>query len=143
MRPDPRDEGERWLRQARRDVDDARYNQAGGRYHLACFLAQQAAEKALKGYLYAQGEDRAWGHSVADLARQAAEYDARFEALISVGGGLDRHYIPTRYPNGLPGGIPAEAFDADDAEKALRQSQYIISQIVEILGGLAEGGSAV
>ena len=106
-------------------------------------MAQQAAEKALKGYLYAQGEDRAWGHSVADLARQAAEYDARFEALVSVGGGLDRHYIPTRYPNGLPGGIPAEAFDADDAEKALRQVQYIIRQVVEILGGLAEGGSVV
>ncbi|HUV91405.1 MAG TPA: hypothetical protein VMY80_17260 [Anaerolineae bacterium] len=37
----------------------------------------------------------------------------------------------------------AEAFDADDAEKALRQAQYVIRQVVEILGELAEGGSAV
>jgi HEPN domain-containing protein len=73
---------------------------------------------------------------VADLARQCAEYDARFEALIGVGGGLDRHYIPTRYPNGLPGGIPAEAFDADDAEKALRQAQLIIQQVVDFLEGM-------
>jgi HEPN domain-containing protein len=122
------------LRQAQQDIDDALYSRAGGRYHLACFLAQQAAEKALKGYLYSRGEEHVWGHSVADLARQAAEYDAGFEALIGTGGGLDRHYIPTRYPNGLPGGIPAEAFDADDAEKALRQAQRIIDVVVEVLG---------
>jgi len=140
MRPDPREEGKRWLQQARQDVDDACYNQAGGRYHLTCFLAQQAAEKALKGYLYARGVERVWGHSVADLARQAAEYNARFKALIGVGGGLDRHYIPTRYPNGLPGGIPAEAFDADDAEKALRQAQHIIQQVSEVLEGARRTG---
>jgi HEPN domain-containing protein len=135
MRPDPKAEGRRWLRQAQQDIDDAQYSQDGGRYHLACFLAQQASEKALKGYLYAQGEERVWGHSVADLCRQAAEYDARFEALIGVGGGLDRHYIPTRYPNGLPGGIPSEAFDAEDAEKALRQARRVIQQTIEVLGG--------
>ena len=142
MRPDPREEGRRWLRQARQDMDDTRYNQTGGRYHLACFLAQQAAEKALKGYLYAQGEERVWGHSVAELARQSAEYDPGFETLIGVGGGLDRHYIPTRYPNGLPGGIPAEAFDADDAEKAIRQAQRIIRQVVEFLEGTGKDDSA-
>jgi hypothetical protein len=32
---------------------------------------------------------------------------------------LDKYYIPTHYPNGLPDGIPAEAFDAVDAEHAL------------------------
>ncbi len=133
MRVDPRDEGERWLQQAQQDIDDARYNRAGERYHLTCFLAQQAAEKALKGYLYTRGEERAWGHSVADLARQAAEYDACFEKLIGTGGGLDRHYIPTRYPNGLPGGIPANAFDFDDANKALRQAQQIIDQVMQAL----------
>jgi HEPN domain-containing protein len=56
MRPDPIGDGRRWLRQVRQDIDDAEYNQAGGRYHLACFLVQQAGEKALKGYLHARGE---------------------------------------------------------------------------------------
>jgi len=131
MKPDPIEEGKRWLRQAQQDIDDAQYNRAGRRYHLTCFLTQQAAEKALKAYLYAQGEAMVWGHSVADLARQAAAYDGSFEALIGAGGGLDRHYIPTRYPNGLPGGIPAEAFDADDADKALGRAQRIIERIEE------------
>ena len=136
MSPDPVEEGRRWLRQVRQDIDDAEYSQAGGRYHLVCFLAQQAGEKALKGYLHARGEKWVWKNSVADLARQCAEYDAQFEELIGVGGGLDRHYIPTRYPNGLPGGIPAEAFDADDAEKALRQARRIIRQVEEFLEGM-------
>jgi HEPN domain-containing protein len=143
MKTDPRDEAERWLQQAQQDIDDARYNKGGARYHLTCFLAQQAAEKALKGYLYAQGEERVWGHSVAELAQQAAEYNARFETLIGVGGGLDRHYIPTRYPNGLPGGIPANAFDADDAEKALHQAQEIIGRVIESLKNTRQQKDAI
>ena len=31
----------------------------------------------------------------------------------------DRLYVPTRHPNGLPGGIPAEAFLAENADRAL------------------------
>ena len=63
-------EAERWLAQARRDLDDARYAAAGERWNLACFLAQQAAEKALKAYLYACGAARALGlaSSVIDAA---------------------------------------------------------------------------
>jgi len=29
------------------------------------------------------------------------------------------HNIPTRYPDALPGIIPSEAFDKDDAERAI------------------------
>jgi HEPN domain-containing protein len=33
-------EGSRWLKQAERDLDDARYAFTGERYNLVCFLAQ-------------------------------------------------------------------------------------------------------
>ena len=56
MRPDAIEEGARWFTQALHDLDDARYARAGNRHNLACFLCQQAAEKALKTYLYAQGQ---------------------------------------------------------------------------------------
>ena len=49
MTPHPREEGLRWLSQARRDMDDARYARDGQRFNLACFLCQQSAEKAVKG----------------------------------------------------------------------------------------------
>ncbi|MEA3345056.1 MAG: HEPN domain-containing protein [Chloroflexota bacterium] len=127
MRLDPKAEGLRWLEQAEQDLADARYLLTGKRYHLVCFLAQQAAEKAVKGFLYAQGLEWVRGHSVADLARAAAEFNASFKALVPVGGNLDRHYVPTRYPNALPGGIPSQAFDIEDAQKALEQAQHILN----------------
>jgi len=50
--PDYLAEGARWLRQAEQDLDDARFLKEGGRHNLACFMGQQAAEKAIKAYLY-------------------------------------------------------------------------------------------
>jgi len=35
------------------DLDDANFSLEGERFNLACFLSQQAAEKALKAYLIA------------------------------------------------------------------------------------------
>jgi hypothetical protein len=44
MKPSPREEGSRWLLQAQRDLDDARYAYDGKRYNLACFLAQHVIQ---------------------------------------------------------------------------------------------------
>ncbi|MCZ6794455.1 MAG: HEPN domain-containing protein [Planctomycetota bacterium] len=119
-------ESRRWLEQARRDLDDARFCAGGNRYNLACFLCQQAAEKALKAYLYAQGNPVVWGHSVDELCRQSATTDPDFDDLRTRVRKLDRFYIPTRYPNGLPGGLPADSFDETDATQALDLTQETI-----------------
>ena len=50
--PDYLAEAARWLRQALQDLNDADFAREGGRHNLACFLGQQAAEKAVKAYLY-------------------------------------------------------------------------------------------
>ena len=105
MQRDPRDEGLRWLGQARRDLDDARYLQEGERWSLTCFHAQQAAEKALKGLLILRGAEDPWGHSVADLAQLAVSLDERWRSWRVDVTGLDLCYIPTRYPDALPGGL--------------------------------------
>ena len=57
MRRDARTEGLRWLEQAEADREGARLLFEGGSYHLACFVAQQVAEKAITAFLYAQGEE--------------------------------------------------------------------------------------
>jgi len=64
MRPDRVREGRRWLDQAIRDLDDARFCIGGQRFSLGCFVAQQAAEKALKAFLYVASPEDPWGHSV-------------------------------------------------------------------------------
>jgi len=129
MRPDPKDEGRRWLDQALRDLDDARFARNGGRQSLACFLCQQTAEKALEGFLVLQGEEVVWGHSVADLCERASAFAPRFAHLRDDGSSLDLLYIPTRYPNGLPGGLPSDAFHDDDADRALARATRIVEAV--------------
>jgi HEPN domain-containing protein len=61
---------------------------------------------------------------------RATESDAAFDSLRARAAPLDKYYIPTRYPNGLPGGIPSEAFDEVDARRALELAEDVI-QFVE------------
>jgi HEPN domain-containing protein len=129
MKNDERVEAHRWLSQSKRDLDDARYNAEGGRYNLACFLAQQAAEKALKAFLFSKGAESVRGHSVAELCTDAADFDAEFLEIKKRAAPLDKYYIPTRYPNGLPGGIPADAFAREDAEYALKTAAFVIEKV--------------
>ncbi len=135
MRPDPKEEGRRWLDQALADLGDARFARDGERFHLACFLCQQAAEKALKGFLVLRGDEMVWGHSVADLCVRASEFDPSFAVLREDGASLDLLYIPTRYPNGLPGGLPKDAFRGEDAERALARSGAIIEAVEKTFAG--------
>jgi len=55
-----------------------------------------------------------------------AERDLEFRALKPKAAPLDHYYVPTRYPNSLPGGIPAEAFDEVDARRALALAGEVI-----------------
>jgi HEPN domain-containing protein len=128
MQPNLEHEADRWLDQALRDLDDARYNRDGNRFNLACFVAQQAAEKALKSYLMAMGTEP-WGHSVAELCADAGRLDPDFAELHAQVAPLDKFYIPTRYPNGLPGGIPAEAFSREDADSAVDLAARVIGRV--------------
>jgi len=107
------------LAQARADIDAAVHLVAGRHFNVACFLAQQAAEKALKGYLFYRGAAEVWGHSAAELCETCAEIEPAFGELVGPVSLLDKYYIPTRYPNGLPGGIPKDAFDKVEAERAV------------------------
>lgn len=100
MRPDPHDEAGRWLEQARRDLAAARYNAEGGYHNVACYLAQQAGEKALKAVLYARGADMVLGHSANDLAKRAAAEDASVGGIAAAAMRLDRYNIPTRSGSG-------------------------------------------
>jgi HEPN domain-containing protein len=122
-------EAKRWLEQARRDLDDARYAAQGARWNLACFLSQQVAEKALKAYLYARGAETVWGHSVAELCTEAASHDPAFAAIHAEAAALDQYYVPTRYPNGLPGGIPADAYTKADGDRALCRAGDVVELV--------------
>jgi HEPN domain-containing protein len=108
-----------WLRQSEHDLNDARLVSASGRHALACFLCHQAAEKAVTAYLLARGAERVWGHALADLCEDALALDPSFDLIKTVAVLLDKHFLGARYPTTLPGGVPAEAYEAADSERAV------------------------
>lgn len=126
MRKEAVEEGRRWLTQAREDLRWAKHLAEEGAYYLACFLAQQVAEKALKAFLYAQGAEIVLGHSVRRLVDQASAIDPDFARAGADWGTLDGYYIPTRYPNGLPEGIPSQVYTARAAREALALAEEAV-----------------
>ena len=129
--PDNAAEGARWLRQAQQDLDDAEFTREGARFNLACFLGQQAAEKAIKAFLYFRGAEDVWGHSLIDLCEDAKIFEMFFDTIKSEARQLDKYYSITRYPEFLPGGIPSEAFDRVDADRAIELSQIVVDFVRE------------
>ena len=117
--PDSGRQAGRWLKQSDHDLRDATLVADAGRHALACFLCHQAAEKAVTAYLIARGAEQVWGHALADLCEDAMAIDPSFDFIKSVAGLLDKHYLGARYPSALPGGVPAEAYEALDAARAL------------------------
>lgn len=101
----------------------------GERYDVACFLFQQAAEKALKAFLYSRGLKIVFGHSVRELCQQCSKYNTAFGKLGLEVNGLDGYYIPTRYPSGLPDSIPAEVYTLRDAQNTRRMCKLILELV--------------
>jgi HEPN domain-containing protein len=133
MRKSALEEGERWLAQAAEDLHWADHLAQEGAWHLACFLAQQVAEKAIKAFLYAQGEEIVLGHSVERLCAAAARFRPEFADMARRWSLLDGYYIPTRYPNGLPDGIPANVFTQDAAQDAVAMASEAVGWVRQLL----------
>ena len=131
------EEAQRWLSQAQYDLQAAQVNEQNGIYAWACFLCQQAAEKALKAFLYAQGQGPVIGHSSFRLAQECTRSDPKFDTIVRACKTLDGYHIPTRYPNGLPGGIPHEVYDEIDAAEALDAARAVMSLIVAKISAAA------
>ena len=132
--PDYIAEGARWLRQARQDLDDADFARQGSRFNLACFLGQQAAEKAVIAFLYHRGVEDVWSHSLLDLCEDAKLFDMMFDTIKAEARQLDKYYEITRYPGFLPGGIPSEAFDRIDADRSIQLSKQVLDFVAQRVG---------
>ena len=111
----------RWLEEAEKDFETAEILYNNARYNAACFYSHQAAEKAVKAMLYSVNE-APWGHSIRILFERYVEKSkaARIEYLMECARELDRHYIPSRYPNSHPSGTAFEAYDSQNGGESLR-----------------------
>lgn len=126
--------GLRWLRQARHDLSIARRHQENGDFSDACFMAEQASQKALKAFLLAKGQRSISIHSVAALAERCTNIDPSFSGHITPGRILDQYYIPTRYPDALaPPAVPFESYSQEQGEKALGAAEAMVSLVAQKL----------
>ncbi|ACX51666.1 HEPN domain protein [Ammonifex degensii KC4] len=127
-----------WIKQARRDLEAARRMAQEAFFEWACFVSQQAAEKAVKAVFQKLG-GLAWGHSVFELLRALQTKVKVGEEILDCARTLDKFYVPARYPNGFAAGSPFEYFTEKEAENAL----FCAGRIVEFCEGiLAREGRA-
>ena len=58
---------------------------------------------------------------------------ASLSSLLDKAKELDKLYIPTRYPNGLPDLTPSEVYTEEEAYRAIESSKIIFEKIKKIL----------
>lgn len=103
-------------------------------YHLTCFHAQQATEKALKAYFVSLGQTPPKTHTLQELAERM---NVTFPLIVPFRHHLmvlDRYYIPTRYPDALPGSLPEGLPTRDQAEEAVSIARQLVGLIQTHIG---------
>jgi HEPN domain-containing protein len=115
-----------WFRQAEADLRHARHALEDGDYEWSCFAAQQAAEKAIKALFQKLGMD-AWGHTLTALIGNLPPEIQTPDELVDYARMLDKHYIPTRYPNGFDSGAPTDFYTRREAQDAIRYAEAILA----------------
>ncbi|MEM2659517.1 MAG: HEPN domain-containing protein, partial [Zestosphaera sp.] len=86
------------------------------------------AGKSVKALYQALGIE-VWGHSVSRMLSSLPENLRPGEELINKARELDRHYIPTRYPNFHPEGAPMDYYTKSDAERAIAHASEVIEHV--------------
>lgn len=108
-----------WFDFANEDLIVAKASLEKQVYNLACFHAHQGTEKMLKGYLAANGKDIPKTHFIGTLLKLCAEIDQGFKEITQMCIKLDDYYIPTRYPDALPGMLSEGMPNKEDAIESI------------------------
>ncbi len=117
-----------WLVFAREDLQVAEIVLDEELYNQVCFHAQQCVEKALKGALARQGHVPPRTHSITDLLSLFPPdwlADLRDDLIM-----MDDLYIPTRYPDALPGMLPDALPGRAEAEEALALARAVLKRLL-------------
>jgi HEPN domain-containing protein len=138
-------EYERWLRTATSNRDAAGREAEAGAHHVACSLAEQAAQCSLKGFLHGVGAAQdAYGHGLVRLAEHVAE-QVETDLKPDLRAGLQRlaqSYLPARYPDALPEGSPPEAYGPEHSEQSLDDADATMTFVHELWTAVVEAERA-
>ena len=125
-----------WLAKARSDLRAVEILTAAidAPLDVIAFHAQQIAEKALKALHYWGGARFVLGHSLVELLGPLLPQYPQLAPLQEAAQRLDQYYIPTRYPNGLPGGAPFQVYTKTQAAEAVVSAQDFVALVRAAVG---------
>lgn len=120
---------EEWFKKARDDYKSAKVVlEEGGYYGTTCFLAQQMAEKYLKGFLVYGGWKLEKMHDLIKLLNECKKITSDFDVLKEECLLLNDYYIETRYPLDTP-----VDYSKKEAREALVAAETIGKFIVKLV----------
>ena len=124
-----------WLGFANEDLRMAKLAFEEEIYNQVCFHAQQCVEKSIKAAILAQGTTPRRSHVIVDLMNDlSASWLADLADELPK---MDLFYIPTRYPDTLPGMLPDGPPSSVEAKDALLLARQVHNRAVTELNILA------
>lgn len=121
-----------WIFFAQEDLRSGNASMNDDISHDVCFHAQQAAEKILKAFLVYHKQEIPKTHDLEYLLKVCSEIIDldHFQDHLNY---LNKFYIPTRYPDALPGTLPDGLPTNDEALQALEHATEVVERIMELL----------
>ena len=110
-----------WLKYSQNDLISARHlyeDLFPKQSEIACYLSQQCAEKALKGYLFFKEVEPPRTHNLVELCQMCMIYDSMFSDILDACSDLTPYGVAIRYPNEL-------AVDDAIAESTINKAQIV------------------
>ena len=112
---------EEWFKYSQNDLVSAShlFNDLNPRQsEVACYLCQQCAEKALKGYLLFKDTEPPRTHNLVELCQICINHDDTFVEILDECSDLTPYGVAVRYPNEL-------AVDDEIAQAALNKAKIV------------------
>lgn len=118
-----------WFDRATEDLVVAQLLLDEEHFSHTCFLSQQAMEKALKALLLHLTGVYPRTHRLVDLLTEAATSDQLLKSFLADCAIVDQYYIPTRYPDSIPGGLATGLPGKVEAKEAVEIAERLLAAI--------------
>ena len=119
----------KWIYFAEQDLNFAKSGLKDKFYSHVCFLSQQTVEKTCKAFLIYNNLNYPKTHKIVEIINSDKKLLDLLKEFIDEIKLLDAFYIPTRYPDGIPGILPEGLPDKKDAESSLSIAEKIFNII--------------
>lgn len=126
MKQATRDDAQRWIAEAEKDLKDAEMLLRYEGYYPLCRLAYLAAEKAMRGLLLGRGQHVAEQPTLASLGQQIEAAEPALGSLMTSLRPLEQFAppAPTREPQGIPSLPPL--YGRETANRALTLARQAV-----------------